>query len=113
MDAGALDRRVTLRKFTESQSASGAVVLTPEVVATVWARKMPAAGTETFTEEQRLGWSPVLWHIRYLEDALDSPTVKWDLMEGLRVYDIMSVRELGRREGWELTTRVRAEDQVA
>ena len=32
--------------------------------------------------------------------------------EGQRVYDIQEVREISRREGWELVARCRAEDQT-
>ena len=114
MQAGRLDRRVTLRKLTEGQSASGAVTYTPEDVAIVWAQKVPERGTETFGEQQVQGWSNVVWRIRWLqEDDLQDPTVKWELLEGTRVYEILSISEIGRREGWELATRCRAEDQVA
>ncbi len=114
MQAGRLDRRVTLRKLTEGQSASGAVIYTPEDVATVWAQKVPERGSEAFREQQVQGWAPVVWRVRHIQDTdLADPTVKWDLVEGARVYEILSVTEINRREGWELVTRCRAEDQVA
>ncbi len=113
MQAGRLDRRVTLRKHVESQSASGAVIYTPTAIATVWARKTPDRGAEAFREGQVQGWTNVIWQIRYIRDVLADPTVKWDLLEGTRVYEILAVNEIGRREGWELVTRCRAEDQAA
>lgn len=113
MQAGRLDRRVTLERMAPRQSPSGAVTLTPEYVATVWAQKMPERGSESFREQQVQGWSPVVWRIRHLGDGIGEPTVKWRLLEGARVYDILAVQEIGRREGWELTTRARAEDQAA
>lgn len=111
MRAGLLDRRVTLRRMVETQSASGAVTETAQDVAEVWAEKHPDRGIEAFREEQRQGWAVVVWRIRYLLDGIQEPTVKWDLKEGARIYEILEVRELGRREGWELVTRARAEDQ--
>jgi head-tail adaptor len=113
MRAGALDRRITLRRLVEGRSGSGAVVYTPQNVATVWAQKMPDRGTEGFREAQVQGWSVVIWRIRYFRDGLEEPTVKWEILEGSRVHEILEVRELGRRDGWELVTRARAEDQVA
>ena len=110
--AGNLDRRVTLRRLVETASGSGAVIYTPEDVATVWAQKVPERGSEGFREQQVQGWAVVIWRLRYSLDVMD-PTVKWQLVEGVRVYDVLEVRELGRREGWELVTRARAEDQVA
>jgi len=111
--AGKLDRRITFRRLVESQSASGAVVLTPQVIATVWAEKSPDRGTEAFREGQVQGWAAVTWRTRYFHEAMTEPTVKWEIVEGLRVYEVLEVRDLGRREGWEFVTRARAEDQVA
>jgi head-tail adaptor len=113
MRAGKLDRRITLRRLVVSQSASGAVVLTPQVIATVWAQKVPDRGLEAFREGQVQGWASVTWRTRYFLDGVEEPTVKWELLEGSRVYEVLEVREIGRREGWELVTRARAEDQVA
>lgn len=113
MQAGKLDRRVTFRKLTETASASGGVILTPTHVVTVWAAKVPDRGLEAFREGQVQGWAAVTWRTRYFRDGFDEPTVKWELLEGTRVYEILDVREIGRREGWEFVTRARAEDQAA
>jgi head-tail adaptor len=112
MQAGRLDRRVKLQKLVESQSDSGAVVETPHLVATVWAEKIPERGTERFAEDQVQGWAVVRWRLRWFQENLEDPTVKWQLVEGQRVYDVQEVREIGRREGWEFVTRCRAEDQA-
>lgn len=112
MRAGRMDRRVKLRKLVESQSDSGAVVETPLLVGTLWAQKQPERGTERFAEDQVQGWATVTWRVRWFQENLEDPTVKWQLLEGTRVYDILEVREIGRREGWELATRCRAEDQA-
>jgi head-tail adaptor len=117
INAGRLDRRVKLQRLTESQSESGAVEYTPRLIATVWAEKVPEGGSEAFREafreEQLQGWSRVTWRIRWVQDDFDlsEPTVKWRLVEGTRIYDILAVQEIGRRWGWELVTRARAEDQ--
>lgn len=110
--AGLLDRRITFRKLVETQSASGAVVYTPQDVATVWAQKIHERGTESFREGQAQGWSAVLWRTRFFKDAAQEPTVKWEIVEGLRVYEVLEVREMGRAEGWEFVSRARAEDQA-
>jgi hypothetical protein len=111
--AGDYDRRITLRKLVESQSASGAVVLAPQVFGIMWARKMPDRGLEAFREGQIQGWATVTWRTRYFRDGAQEPTVKWEILEGLRAYEVLEVREIGRKEGWEFVTRARAEDQVA
>lgn len=106
-----MDRRITLRRHVKSQSAAGAAVETPAVVATVWAERLPESGTEAFREGQRQGWAVVVWRVRYLLDGQNEPTVEWSLLDGVREYEILEVRELGRRDGWELVTRFRSEDQ--
>lgn len=110
MNPGELDRRVTLRKLAEGQSDSGAVVYSPLSIATVWASKASQPGTESFTEGQTVGFAPVIWRTRWFRSSdLEDPTVKWQLVEGAQVYDVLSVIEIGRREGWEFLTRARAE----
>ena len=111
--AGKRDRLVTIRRLRDSQSGSGAAVETPEVVTNLYAEKVPDSGTEAFREDQVQGWANVTWRTLWFRDGLDDPTVKWQIVEGARVYDVLSVREIGRRAGWEFVTRVRAEDQIA
>lgn len=113
VQAGKLDRRVTLRRLVEGRSPSHGVTQTAQPVIRVWAQKVPERGSEQFQEGQRQGWAAVTWRIRYLGAGVLEPTVKWELLEGQRVYEVLDVRELGRREGWELVTRTRSEDQVA
>jgi SPP1 family predicted phage head-tail adaptor len=110
VQAGKLDRRIVFQKATESQSASGAVVETWSNVATVWATYLPESGTEGFRETQEQGWSVVRFRTRYWVDVDGVPTVKYRIVFDDVVYDILEVRELGRREGWEFVARARAED---
>jgi len=113
MQAGKLDRRVTFQKATESQSASGAVIQTWADAVTVWATYLPESGTEGFREAQEQGWSMARFRTRYWLDADEGPTVKYRLVSDGVTFDILEVREIGRREGWEFVARARAEDQVA
>lgn len=113
MRAGDLDCRITLQKLVESQSESGATIVTPQDFRTVWAQKVPDRGTEAYREGQVQGWAAVIWRTRYFLDAGQEPTVKWQILEGTRVYEILEAREIERREGWEFVTRARAEDQAA
>lgn len=112
MQAGKLDRRITLRKLVERQSSSGAVVTAPQDVATMWAQKVHERGTEAYREGQVQGWAVVVWRTRWFLEAVSEPTVKWEIVEGARVYEVLEVREVGRREGWEFVSRARAEDQA-
>lgn len=109
MQAGRLDRRVTLRQITET-TPFGAVVREALDVATVWAQKVPDRGMEQGDQSEVAAWSVVTWKIRWFQIGLDSPNARWQVVEGARVYDVTEVREIGRREGWEIVARYRAED---
>jgi len=113
--AGKRDRRITLRRYDEGRSATGAPTRTARVVGDFWAEKVPESWPTDYeqAQQQRVGWSPVTWRILYVSIGLVEPTVKWDLLEGDRVYEILQVKEIGRREGLEPVTRARAEDQRA
>lgn len=114
--AGKKRHRVKLERFVETESGSGAVVQTPQLVATVWAWKVEKeerrTGSEGFDAEQVIAWSPQVWKIDYLQfDGLEDPNVKWQLVEGTKVFEIIDVSEIGLKRGWSLKTRARGEDQ--
>lgn len=110
--AGRRDRRITLRTLDPGPvSVGGEPSETPRVVATPWAEKITDRGMEAFRQDQTQAWSTVIWRTLYFLDGTKEPTPKWELLEGSRSYEILEVREIGRREGWEFVTRYRAEDQ--
>jgi SPP1 family predicted phage head-tail adaptor len=113
LSAGTLDRRVTFQKAAETQSQSGAVVLTWGSVATVWASFTPESGTESFREGQEQAWGIVRFRTRYWLDDFEGPTPKYRISHDGRLYDILEVREIGRREGWEFVARARQEDPTS
>jgi len=113
MMSGKLDRRVTFQRVTETQSASGAVLEAWADIATVWASVLPESGTEAFREGQEQAWSVVRFRTRYWLDVAGVPTVKYRASHDGVLYDILEVREINRREGWEFVARARAEDQAA
>ena len=114
--AGKKRHRVKLERFVETESGSGAVVETPQLVATVWAHKVSKEarrlGTEGFDAEQIIAWSPQIWEIDFVQfDGIEDPNVKWQLTEGAKVFEIIDVSEMDFRRGWSLKTRARGEDQ--
>lgn len=103
--AGTLDRRVTLQAVTETQDSFGQPIKTWSDTATVWANKRPLRGDERVANQQLKAVVDTIWRIRHRTDV----TPKSRLLEGSRVHDIQAVLELGRSEGLELYTQVRAE----
>jgi SPP1 family predicted phage head-tail adaptor len=106
MRAGSLDRRVTIQRKTVTQSSSGDPVETWDDVATVWAQVLPDRGGERFARRQLVGSAVVLFRMRYLSGV----TVLDRLSYGDKLWDIVDVRETGRREGLDIDATARADD---
>lgn len=110
MKAGDLDRLITLQHRGEQTGtdAFNAPLYGAPVSLTVYAAFMPVSDRERMASAEvqaeitarfRTHWTPSL--------ATLSPTW-WLTFEG-RAYDILGVKEIGRREGLEITACARAE----
>lgn len=103
MDAGRLDRRITIQTFTESNNTFREPIKTWVTLATVWAQLVPQRGTERYAirEGQAVdARALVIWRIRHRTDV----TTLMRISYGGELYDIQDIREIGRREGLELAT---------
>jgi SPP1 family predicted phage head-tail adaptor len=100
MQAGRLDRRVTIEQATATQNDYGEPVRTWSTLATVWAEKLDLKASERFAGDQHDARIDTVWRIRYRADVTPLMRVSHG---GLR-YDIQGTRELGRRAGLELLT---------
>ena len=95
MRAGKLDRRLTIRRFTEI----GRTPLNEPIrgwvdVVTVWAQQRPQRGSERFAAAQINGTAVLTFHIRHRGDV----TVQDRLVyEGLEYEIVAPPREIGRR----------------
>lgn len=110
MRAGQLDRRITLQRRDEEASASGEPRVVWRDVATVWAALVYGKGAERFAAQQVMSEVPVTFRIRYAR-AWRPTTLDRIVYDG-RDYDIRDVREIGRREGYELDATVRTEEPI-
>lgn len=98
MQAGRLDRRVTLQRPVEGRSAAGDATTTWQDVATIWAGRQDARGREYFAAAAVQAELETLFRIRWRPDVVAS----WRLLCDGAAYDIQSVAEIGRRDGLEL-----------
>ena len=106
MQAGRLDRLVTIQARTTAQDSAGMPIETWADEEQVWAQKVPQRGDERFTARQIVGKAVTTWRLRFL----DWLTVhNHRLLDGTQVYDIHDVREIGRRAGLELDATARSE----
>lgn len=94
MNAGPLRDRITIQSFTESQSSSGAAVLTWSDVVTVWAEVRAATGYERFRTGTEIAQISHMIRIRYRAGV----TPKNRILVDDRIFDITSVGDPdGRR----------------
>ena len=98
--AGELKCRITFRRPTESQEADGAVIETPVIYCSAWARVIPLSGSETF-EAQGITASVVydVW-VRWFAGL----TPRMDFTYQGRIFDIQSVRNFDESNRWWIIT---------
>lgn len=103
MFAGKLDRRIVIQAKTSTQDAYGSVSDTWASFAEVWAQYLSGAGNELFTAAQVYADTQGRFRIRYI----DGITTEHRVLYNGNYYDILSVDEIGRREGLELKVKAR------
>lgn len=112
LDAGALDREVTIQQVTSSIGTSGFPVETwSTLVAAEWMQKMDVRGRERFAAGQHTAPYDTRWVLWYRDDmdpeVVDVAKTRRLSYQG-RFYDIVSATLIGRYEGIELLTLVKA-----
>lgn len=107
-DAGRRDRLVTIvRQVTSGTDSWGDPVPSSETETERWAAVTPSPGTERFANAENAATAPIRFVFRWEDDLVRvTDTLRHD--DG-REYDVKSVTEIGRREGWEVLAVARAE----
>ncbi|MEI3850046.1 MULTISPECIES: phage head closure protein [unclassified Ensifer] len=106
MRAGKLDRRVViLRELETGRDEVNQPIIEWVAVATVWGQLAPDRGAERFEAQQLTGSENATFRIGYRGDVTVKDRVN---CEG-RTWDILSVREIGRRVGTEFDVTARAD----
>lgn len=98
MQAGRLDRRVTIEQVSRANDTFGDPIETWTVLDTVWADVRPIRGSEPFQGEQFQARADTRFRMRYRSDVDAAMRLRYrgDL------YGIVSILELGRQEGLEI-----------
>ena len=108
MKAGKLDRRITLQRATVTYDALNNPVQTWATLVTVWASKSEISDSERVAAKEVGAEATKRFQIRYSTDV-DDLNPKDRLTYNSETYQILGVKELGRREGFEITAVVRAD----
>jgi SPP1 family predicted phage head-tail adaptor len=105
MDAGKLDRRITIQGVSLADDGYGGQVETWSTVATPWAQFLPGGGNEKFASAQVYAETQARFRIRWRAGITPTNRVVFDG----KTWDVLAVDEIGRREGLELRVKARAD----
>lgn len=108
LSAGKMDRKIVLQRFTETRDAFNEPVKTWATLATRSASYEPLSDGERFRASETAANASARFVIRYSAAVADLSPVDRLVFEG-RTYEILHTKEVGRREGIEITAAARAE----
>ncbi len=100
--AGRLDRRIVIQKLTFTQDSFGQPVEVWTDFATVWARVMYPSAAERFHSAALHSERAAVFTIRHRSSLEETMRIYY---EGL-YWKVTGIRELGRREGYEISGEV-------
>lgn len=106
MRAGDLDRRVVIQAVTRTTDGGGEAVETWAAIATVWAAVWQLSATERAARPQTAAEETRRFRIRWTAAFTPGPGTHRIRFDG-RTYDVQSVAEINRREGWDITATAR------
>lgn len=95
MQAGRLDRQITLQTLTVNRDDFGGQTQDWADLATVWAQATPWRGSEAVHADQVTALAEMRFQIRWRDDFDEKARV---VFEGV-AYDIVRIDEIGRRGG--------------
>ena len=107
--AGARDRLITLQRKTFTLDGFGGEVVTWSTICQRWASSLPVRDSERFGNSEAI--STITHRFQILWDATAAqidPTYR--VLFDNRTYDVVAVKEIGRRDGIEISATARAEN---
>ncbi len=102
INAGKMDRRITIERQTETVKPSGDVVKAWAIVAVVWAEIIQQSATEFFTGFGEAETGSIIFRIRYMPGITTVDRVTYNGS----VYGLKEIKEIGRYEALELRGEV-------
>jgi SPP1 family predicted phage head-tail adaptor len=108
MEAGKLDRRLTLLERTLTTNAANEEEEVFTDVGTVWASKKDVSDAERTKSQEVAATITTRFQVRH-SSLSDEITPTWRVRCEGRTYDVRAKKELGRKVGWEISAEARAE----
>lgn len=103
MKSSKMDRRVTLLTYAPTRDGTGGVTEAWTEGDEVWAERRDQPGREVLAAGQVNAAASALFFIRYRDDIGAKDRIR---CEGLD-YDVVSIKEIGRRDGLEIAGTAR------
>lgn len=85
-----LDRKITIKTTTQTQSGSGAAINTFADLATVWANVDSTSKKESFSNDKETTFNKKVFTIRYRSDFDEKAIIVFETKE----YDILGINEM-------------------
>ncbi|CAK0778987.1 Head-tail adaptor protein [Gammaproteobacteria bacterium] len=104
LNAGRMDRLVIIQRSTATRDTMGQETMSWATHASVWAQVTPVSGNEALKENRDVAALLAKFVIRFLSTVTAKDRISYDS----KYWDILSLREIGRREGLEIMAEVRA-----
>jgi SPP1 family predicted phage head-tail adaptor len=106
--AGKMDRRLTIQRAQSVLDDFGGQTVTWVTMGVVWAAKKDVSDAERFRAGEIAATITTRFQIRWTPELADlNPRDRVVCEE--RIYEVYGVKEIGRREGFELSCAARAE----
>lgn len=99
MNLGKMDRWVTIQNEVNTQDTDGSYTKTWTTFRQVWASKVDKSGSEGIEQARDTSTTTTIFKIRYISTLTQKHRISYNGV----TYDIEIIKELGRREGQELT----------
>lgn len=94
VNAGRLDRRITIQSLATTRGTSGGVAKTYTDEATIWAEKVETTGREFRAAGSLRAETTIAFRIRYRSSLTEQHRIYF----GGKYYDILQINEEGRQE---------------
>ncbi|MEW4399620.1 phage head closure protein [Agrobacterium tumefaciens] len=102
INAGKMDRRITIDRQTETVKPSGDVSKVWTPIAVVWAEVLQQSATEFFTGFGEAETGNIIFRIRYMPGITTADRVSYNG----NAYGLKEIKEIGRYEALELRGEV-------